>query len=133
MMTYDCYALVPELEALPGLLDGLFEFGGGVHHDGERDVPIGSGREACEAFSRPGFVFIRFRVARVSNTCGGWLYRLEDGDAVIGLSAAVAHAEEVTRWLGARVGPACVRGEQPPPDTREEFLAWAERWSGEGR
>lgn len=131
METYDTYCLVPESIDLAEVLNRLFQFEGVIYHDGAVDHRIHDGVEAASVFSRlmRDGDFIRFYVSMVDQTQGGWLYRLADGSAVIGLSGDVsapgtvfAHALEDT-MPGCQC---CVFGDQPPPMTRVEFIQTVE-------
>ena len=125
METYDTYCLVPDGKALPKLLDELFRFEDVVYHDGVDHV-ITSGSHAAALFAskmRNGS-FLRFHVALLPDTEGGWLYRLDDGNAVIGLSGSVHRPGAALTHLQQLVPDGwCVEfGDQPPPSTAEEFI-----------
>lgn len=127
METYDTYCLIPEGVNLAESLDRLFCFDGVVYHDGDDDHRVHAGQEAATAFSRlmRNGDFIRFDVSRVDHTQGGWLYRLDDGSAVIGLSgdAGVPGSEFRLALKQAIPGcQCCTYGDQPPPMTRSEFM-----------
>jgi hypothetical protein len=132
METYDTYCLVPEGADLAEALDRLFSFDGVVYHDEAVDHRIHSGSAAATAFAllmRDGDS-IRFHQSTIDRTEGRWLYRLEDGSPVIGLSGA-ADAPEATfqRALEAAIpGSTCLTvADQPPPMTRSHFLRRIER------
>ena len=127
METYDTYGLVPDGMDLAEVLDRLFRFEGVVYHDGHADHRIHGGAEAASAFSRRmrDGDHIRFHVSTIDRTRGGWLYRLTDGSAVVGLSgAAGAPAAEFVRALEASMPGCrcCTVGDEPPPMTRAEFM-----------
>lgn len=129
METYDTYCLVPASADLAALVDALFLFNHVVFHDGERDHPIRSGADAALAFrSRMGdHDHVRFHSARVADTAGGWLYRLADGAAVVGLSGDASKLGAARSRLDALVpgGHAFEWGDQPPPESSEECVqAW---------
>lgn len=132
METCDTYCLVPEDVDIAGVLDRLFLFEGVVYHDGETDHRIRDGSEAASAFSRlmRDGEFIRFHVSSVARTQGGWLYRLSDGSAVIGLSGSVYAPGQAIRQALEQAMPGCrccVFGDQPPPMTKTEFIRAVER------
>jgi hypothetical protein len=132
METYDTYCLVPESADLAEPLDRLFRFDGVVYHDGAVDHPIHSGSAAATAFAllmRVGDS-IRFRQSAIDHTEGGWLYRLEDGSPVIGLSGAADIPEATFQRALEAVIPECpclTVGDQPPPMTRSQFMRRVER------
>ena len=134
METYDTYCLIPERTELIRPLDLLFYFDDVVYHDGVIDHPIRSASEAANAFSnllRDGD-FIRFQDSKIDRTEGGWLYRLEDGSPVIGLSGDVDVSGAVFRQLLEAAIPncqCCTLGDQPPPSTTTEFMRLAEAQS----
>ena len=127
METVDTYCLLPEDADLAGTLDRLFRFAGEVYHDGNFDHPIASGQEAAATFSRlmrDGDA-VRLTQSTVEGTQGGWLYRIEDGAAVVGLSGDAAIPGEVFRRRLRQAipgGRCCTVGDQPPPMTKAEFL-----------
>jgi len=126
METVDTYCLLPEGADLTAVLDRLFRFTHEVYHDGEAEHRIASARDAAAAFSRlmRNGDAVRLMEARIEGTQGGWLYRLSDGAAVIGLSGDAAIPGEVfRRKLRQAVpgGECCTIGDQPPPMTRGEF------------
>jgi len=126
METVDTYCLLPDDADLAETLDRLFRFKGVVFHDGNIDFPIGSGREAATAFAqrmRNGDA-VRLTESRIEGTQGGWLYRLEDGAAVVGLSGDAAIPGEVFRRKLRQAipgGQCCTIGDQPPPMNRSAF------------
>jgi hypothetical protein len=132
METVDSYCLLPEDADLAAALERLFRLTGEVYHDGEVDHRLASARDAAAAFARlmrDGDA-VRLMEARVEGTQGGWLYRLADGAAVIGLSGDAAIPGEVFRRKLRQAipgGQCCTIGDQPPPMTRSEF----QRASGE--
>jgi len=131
METYDTYCLVPEGVDLAEVLDRLFRFEGVIYHDGVTDHRINEGREAASAFSRlmQDGDFIRFHLSTVGQTQGGWLYRLADGSAVIGLSGDVSGPVTVFTQALEDAMPGCqccTLGDQPPPMTRVEFIRTVE-------
>ena len=123
METYDTYCLVPPSADLAALVDTLFQFDRVVFHDGRQDHPIRSGADAALTFrSRMGdHDHIRFHVAQVPDTEGGWLYRLADGAAVVGLSGDASKPGVARSRLDALVrgGRAFEWGDQPPPESSE--------------
>lgn len=127
METVDTYCLLPEDADLAKALERLFRFAREVFHDGSHEHPIASAREAAAAFSRlmrDGDA-VRLIESTVEGTQGGWLYRIEDGAAVIGLSGDAAIPGEVFRRKLRQAipgGRVCTIGDQPPPMTRAEFL-----------
>jgi hypothetical protein len=134
METYDTYCLIPEGVDLAEPLDRLFRFDGVVYHDGADDHRIHAGQAAATAFLRlmRNGDFIRFDVSRVDRTQGGWLYRLDDGSAVIGLSGDAGVPGSVFRRALEQVIPGCqccTYGDQPPPMTRSEFMRAVEAQS----
>lgn len=127
METIDTYCLLPEDADLADTLERLFRFGGEVYHDGSLDHPIASGKQAATTFAQlmRGGDGVRMKESRIEGTQGGWLYRLEDGAAVVGLSGDAAIPGEVfRRRLRQAVpgGQCCTVGDQPPPMTKTEFL-----------
>lgn len=130
METVDIYGLVPSGADLARLLDRLFHFDEVIYHDGAADHRVRSGSEAEALFSalmKDGD-FLRFQASTVEFTQGGWLYRLVDGSAVIGLSGdVVAPAGFFGSALEAAMPgcQCCIIGDQPPPMTREEFARLA--------
>ena len=126
METVDTYCLLPEDADMAVALERLFRFAGERYHDGSVDHPIGSGREAATTFAklmRNGDA-VRMTESRIDGTQGGWLYRLEDGAAVIGLSGDAAIPGEVFRRKLRQAipgGQCCTVGDQPPPMNRGEF------------
>jgi len=126
METVDTYCLLPDNANLAQVLDRLFRFKGVVFHDVDVDHPIGSGREAAEAFARHmrNGDAVRLTESSIDGTRGGWLYRLEDGAAVVGLSGDAAIPGEVFRRKLRQAipgGQCCTVGDQPPPMNRPEF------------
>jgi hypothetical protein len=129
METCDTYCLVPPSADLAALVDALFHFDCVVFHDGKRDHPICSGADVALTFrSRMGdHDHIRFHVARLPDTVGGWLYRLADGAAVVGLSGDASKRGVTRSRLDAMVpgGRAFDWGDQPPPESSWECMqAW---------
>jgi hypothetical protein len=127
METVDTYCLLPEDADMTAALDRLFRFAGERYLDGSVDHPIRSGREAAAAFGkvmRNGDA-VRMKESTIDGTQGGWLYRLEDGAAVIGLSGDAAIPGEVFRRKLRQAipgGQCCTVGDQPPPMTRPDFV-----------
>ena len=126
METYDTYCLLPASADLAAIVDALFQFDRVVFHDGKQDHPICSGADAAQALlSRMGdHDHIRFHIARVPDTVGGWLYRLADGAAVVGLSGDASKPGVTRARLDALVpgGHAFEWGDQPPPESSEECV-----------
>ncbi|HEX5091252.1 MAG TPA: hypothetical protein VFV84_01030 [Burkholderiales bacterium] len=126
METVDTYCLLPDDADLVGVLDRLFRFTDDLYHGDDRTHPVGSGQEAAAAFAslmRNGDA-VRLKDSRIEGTRGGWLYRLEDGAAVVGLSGDAAIPGEVfRRKLRQAVpgGQCCTIGDQPPPMNRAAF------------
>ena len=92
METYDTYCLVPEGVEFAEALHRLFCFEGVIYHDGVADHRVHTGPDAARVFARRmrDGDFIRFHVSTVDRTQGGWLYRLEDGSPVIGISGGAS-------------------------------------------
>jgi hypothetical protein len=125
--TIDTYCLLPENADLADALERLFRFAGEVYHDGSVDHPIASGQDAAQAFARlmRSGDAVRIVESRIEGTQGGWLYRLEDGAAVVGVSGDAAIPGEVFRRKLRHAipgGRCCTVGDQPPPMNRPDFL-----------
>ncbi len=127
METVDTYCLLPEDANLAEALERLFRFAGEVYHDGSFDHRLSSGQEAAAAFARlmrDGDA-VRMMQSRIEGTQGGWLYRLADGAAVVGVSGDAAIPGEVFRRKLRQAipgGQCCTVGDQPPPMTKTDFL-----------
>ena len=128
----DIYGLVPDGSQLGEILNLLFRFDEVVYHDGMTDHFITEGLEAEQAFfhlMRNG-EFIRFPHSSVDQTDGGWLYKLGDGSAVIGMSGAASASKTSFAAALREAMPGCITcmiGDQPPPMSESEFLLVAAR------
>ena len=137
METYDTYCLVPQGALSGKMLEDLFVFTNVTYNDLEGDVDIESAGVALVVFHTrlsTGSASIRFDKSMVPQTSGGWLYRLYDGSAVVGLSGYASVSPEIfhSRLKEVIQGGICYTpGEQPPPDTRDEFIRLSHRQSKE--
>ncbi|MCR9248383.1 MAG: hypothetical protein NXI31_25420 [bacterium] len=127
METYEVYCLLPDRSSLEALLETLFEFDGVYPPAGADEPPLLDAAAVVRTFDRymrdgEGICFPR---AKVPGTAGGWLYREWMGEAVIGLSADADAPQSASDRLAELVPGGVVRlwGDQPPPQTRAEFLA----------
>ncbi len=128
METYDTYCLVPEGLLSSAGLEALFAFTEVHFHWRDTNIPVHCGSGAITLFhSKMGAEapYIRFSHSTIPETSGGWLYKLEDGSAVVGLCGAASVSIQVFGNALLQVFPdglCYTPGEAPPPETASDFV-----------
>ena len=128
METYDTYCLLPSQTDLRLPIEKLFIFDKNtVYNDGENIHQLKSSQDVAYAFHQvmKNGDHIRFSCSQVNNTEGGWLYRLDDGAAVIGLSGSIHESRSFFKDALRQYIPegiCCSYGDQPPPMSSHEFV-----------